>query len=1309
MEERIVQQFGEKPIYIGKNDGQIYVGDTYVEEPSSAFSKGSYELLDYAPTIQPALPRAEVGQIKEWIERKAPAEQSGRLALLYGKAGIGKSVVMHNLLKELQAIPEYIVFGLKSDQVEFIDTADLGRRIHLAKPIEVVIDEMAQKYKRVILLIDQIDALSLSLSSNRTPLRSLLKLISQVQHIHHVRVVISCRPYDLEYDPMLDNLRIKTQWELKEFSKEQVLKSLEENGRKVNLSDNLLQFLGNPLHLYLFLKVKLEEQLTDPLSTDLLYHQLWRTYVLDDSVRNVDKDHMLSLLDSLVATMYERQELSVHIRVYETEYSAELQYLFRNDLLLHTKSGQIQFFHQTLFDYVYARRFTEKEFNLLEVLRGEHQGLFSRAAVKSILTFLREQDPQEYIHNIEQLLYAKDETGKYEYRYHLKSLALGNMAFFEMPLKEELNLISSKIYSDKLYMDVIFETAYSVNWFNAIWKIIDNKGGWRNLSKEYRDKVMTMCQRTLWVNADVVLDKLDSILDLNNEEDCKYLDYLLQHNNLNCNSNKLIAYYNKLAKTKNPLGYVHLLTSIMKENPGFVCEELKENVRLQYKEKESKYVHRIGINHEIEYLYEDLLKNHHDVGIQLLIDVLSIAYESTKFELDGGEIYFSTEFFNFDRVTGGHFASNLIEDAANILIDDFLKNIDKERTRQYISDFSKSKHVGFVFIALYIYTSRPDLFKEDAYHIIINRHVLANAPSWVEYQAVEALNACFAIWSDEQKTAVIDRILAINDKGEYNLYKDVVDIRLQYGHPLLDIDLHKGKALEVIPKEDLRRLSWAAYQERQRIDRKFNQERLKNKRPSSTSSHVGWTSLKEDQGKKMSCETWFNSMLKYNSDPFGWDKPSLTGQCHLFRAMVSKNPDKFIGLIHQTIQDERILLDYPLAGMQGLLDAGRQDEAMHVLEGILGVVNDDVNSTERGFNIHSLLFALNDVPKKGNVPEIVVKLLCNTLVNAKEPEEDRHKDDKDVQTVGINQPRGNAGYLLVECASEKKYEEDIFSTIEQVAETASVYTRAGILLNMAALNLLDKERNVALFKKLMHDFNPRLMALPVHNYNPLVYFVNYAVNELMEFFQHAAACPSCYQEQVVILWLAWSHNNHDERIKALLDKMCDESLEARLALLRFLSSLENRINEDAVRYILHFMEPQFDSEKMGDAFDGLFHHIGSWPEEMQHTITEMYVHSPLSKHQIRTFIDYLGGYAIKAPVQTLRWLELVLDANIPDEYFIWNHIADVIIQSYNGIKSFNDSSYQDTLEHAMDLIDAIMQSPSNKYLISNFINKLDNE
>lgn len=215
-------------------------------------------LKNIPPTIHPAIHREEVGLIKDWIEREASSESSSRLALLYGKAGIGKSIVMHDLLKELQANQEYLVLGLKSDQIEFVDTMVLRKNIHLAKPIEIVIKEMALKYKRVILLIDQIDALSLSLSSNCTPLRSLLKLIGQIQSIPRVRVVISCRPYDLEYDPLLDNLRIKNKWELKEFSKDQILEILKKNDFTDSMSDNLLRFLGNPLHLYLFLKVNSE-------------------------------------------------------------------------------------------------------------------------------------------------------------------------------------------------------------------------------------------------------------------------------------------------------------------------------------------------------------------------------------------------------------------------------------------------------------------------------------------------------------------------------------------------------------------------------------------------------------------------------------------------------------------------------------------------------------------------------------------------------------------------------------------------------------------------------------------------------------------------------------------------------------------------------------------------------------------------------------------------------------------------------------------------------------------------------------------
>ena len=1309
MEERQVIQNGNQSIYVEKNEGQIYMSNAYVEEASSAFNKGSYELLDYAPTIQPAINREEVGQIKEWIDRKASNDQPSRLALLYGKAGIGKSVVMHDLLEELRTNKDYLVLGLKSDQIEFVDTDELSKNIHLAKPIEIVVREMAKQYKRVILLIDQIDALSLSLSSNRTPLRSLLKLIGQIQYVPNVRVVISCRPYDLEYDPSLDNLSIKHKWELKEFTKEQVQNILKENKCKERMNDNLLRFLGNPLHLYLFLKVKPEEQLTDPLSTDLLYHQLWRKYIIDDSVRKVDKSHLLDLLDALVNTMYARQELSMHIRAFETAYGAELQYLLTNELLLKTKNGQIQFFHQTLFDYVYARRFTEQGHNLLGVLKGQHQGLFSRAAVKSILTFHREQSPKEYIYNIEQLLYAKNEYGKDAYRYHLKSLALSNMGFFETPLDEEINFISRKVFQDKVYMDVLFESVHTPNWFNAIWKIIDSKGGWKQLSKAYKEKTVLMCERAFWFGAENVLERLDATLDFSNDEDCEYLSNLLQHYNLNCGSEKLIAFYNKLVKSRLPLEHIHLLENIMKDNPDFVCQELKENIRLQLLEKESNYIHRIGVNHEVEHLYEELLKNHHDSGIQLLVDVLALVYEKTKFGLDGAEIYNSTEFFSFQRVSGGHFVSNFLEDTANILIDDFLKNVDDDRTRHYLAEFSQSLHEGFVFIALYVYTEHPEKFKDAINQLIVNRSVLSNAPGWVEYQAVEALKVSYPLWNDDQRLAVINRLLSIDDRGEHILFKDSIEMRLQYGHPLLDLDLHKGKALEVIPKEDLRRLSWKAYQERQRIDRKFNSERLKNGKPSSMSTHCGWTSLREDQGMKMSVETWHKSMLAYTNDPMDWNKPSLTGQCHLFRDVVKKEPGKFIGFIDEIIDDERVLLDYPQAGMQGLLDAGRLDEALHVLERILDVIHHDVNSTERGFSLHSLLFALNDIPKMDQVPEPVFKLFCDALLNAKEPEEDNHLEEKDVYNVGINQARGNAGHMLVKCAKDRKYKEDVFNTIESIAETASVYTRAAVLLNMATLNFLDKNRNVALFKKLMYDFNPRLMSLPVHNYNPLVYFVNYALDDLMEFFSHASECPECYREQVIILWLAWSHNDRAGRVKVFLDKMCENSQKARISLLNFLCTLDNKMNDDAIYYILHFMEPQFDSPEMGESYDNMFYHTKDWTDDVQRRVADAFVASPVSKHKIRAFIEFLAGYAIKDPVQTLIWLDKTLADDLPDNYFILNHVVDVLIQSYNGIKSFNDNSYQDTLERAMDLIDAIMKNPSNKYMITNFINKLDNE
>ena len=221
MGKKSIFQFGEKPIYIERNDGNVYVGD-YISQTNEAFVDGSFELHTFVPQITPQIPREEVEFILNWIEKDADKADPKRVALLYGSAGVGKSVVMHDVLLKLEQNAEFLVLGLKTDQIEFGDTEDLRKRMHLAKPLVTIIKEMAQKAKRLVVLIDQIDALSLSLSSNRTPLRSIFKLIEQIKSFPHVRVVISCRPYDLEYDPILNDMRIETKWELKKISTEKV-------------------------------------------------------------------------------------------------------------------------------------------------------------------------------------------------------------------------------------------------------------------------------------------------------------------------------------------------------------------------------------------------------------------------------------------------------------------------------------------------------------------------------------------------------------------------------------------------------------------------------------------------------------------------------------------------------------------------------------------------------------------------------------------------------------------------------------------------------------------------------------------------------------------------------------------------------------------------------------------------------------------------------------------------------------------------------------------------------------------------------
>lgn len=68
MENNSVFQFGKNPIYIERNEGNVYVGD-YVSKTNEAFTDESFELHKFAPQITPQIKREEVGIILNWIAK----------------------------------------------------------------------------------------------------------------------------------------------------------------------------------------------------------------------------------------------------------------------------------------------------------------------------------------------------------------------------------------------------------------------------------------------------------------------------------------------------------------------------------------------------------------------------------------------------------------------------------------------------------------------------------------------------------------------------------------------------------------------------------------------------------------------------------------------------------------------------------------------------------------------------------------------------------------------------------------------------------------------------------------------------------------------------------------------------------------------------------------------------------------------------------------------------------------------------------------------------------------------------------------
>lgn len=425
--------------------------------------------------------RSETTKIIEWIVSNADEK---RLGILIDKPGSGKTVVMAQVLKELER-RNITVLALKADYLSGVrSVTELQERLDLPVPLETCIRELAEE-EYIVVLIDQLDALSVALSQDFATLDLIYSMLLKLLKIDRVRVVVSCREFDLHFDPKLSSLtqQLYTTFTLSLLTQEQIESAIRALGLEghFTISDKLLQLLSVPLYLSLFVRLLETQNPAKPLEGIHTLHQLY-DHLWDRDITPASAPYVSEAIDVLVDTMQHTNQLTAPIGLLDQEpYRRAAIHLQRVDFIRKEKR-QYVFFHQTLFDYCYARRFVAQGRSISHVIGASAQGLFERAQMVQVLAYMRAATPTTYFQEIEALLFSVS------VRVHLRLLLIEWFASIPDPMPDEQRLAKHLVQHSTDRYDFLRAAHGNIGWFD----VLNSEGLSLLLAEEDRDQLKTV-------------------------------------------------------------------------------------------------------------------------------------------------------------------------------------------------------------------------------------------------------------------------------------------------------------------------------------------------------------------------------------------------------------------------------------------------------------------------------------------------------------------------------------------------------------------------------------------------------------------------------------------------------------------------------------------------------------------------------------------------------------------------------------------------------------------------------------------------
>ena len=236
-------------------------------------------------------------------------DTDSRGALLVAPGGFGKSCVLAQCLSHLCAKDVHFIC-LRMDSDPCKTSRQLGEQLDLPASPAKVLAGIADNAPSV-LVVDQLDAISLVSGRNPRMWEVFAELLNEVQSYPHMKMILACRDFDLNHDHRLRRLADSqsgfTKHTLDKLDKTDILESLREAGQaQLNPTERQLEILGVPFHLFLFLEGDPTRSFN---SVGELYKRYWRRKRQNLKIRLGRESHWDKIIDALTGRMSKRQVL----------------------------------------------------------------------------------------------------------------------------------------------------------------------------------------------------------------------------------------------------------------------------------------------------------------------------------------------------------------------------------------------------------------------------------------------------------------------------------------------------------------------------------------------------------------------------------------------------------------------------------------------------------------------------------------------------------------------------------------------------------------------------------------------------------------------------------------------------------------------------------------------------------------------------------------------------------------------------------------------------------------------------------------